>query len=96
MATRLPLLCTGFSNRVTESTCFDIFGNIINPRLLVAIRRIDSLEDAYNEWCEKHGVTPASRISKKYTAEDLLDDKLYNRLMDKYSGSSSNLAYLSA
>lgn len=81
---RLPLLCSGFTNRLIEAQCYDALGYVRDPRMLLAIQRLDRLEDAYNDWCDQNGTHPTFRVSERYCAADLLDDTLYNRLMKTY------------
>ncbi len=57
-----------------------------DPRMLLAIQRLDRLEDAYNDCRELNGTYPKFRVSEKYCTTDLLDDMLYNSLMDESGG----------
>lgn len=73
----------GFSNKTLALKCFDKDCRLVDCRMFEAIRRLDYLEDVYDDYCQRHGCY-RGRISEKYPATELLNDELYDQLLEYY------------
>lgn len=80
---KAKLQTKGHSNRYLERSCFDKNGNVVDEEKLIAIRRWDEIEERKIA-LEKMTGQIFGLLSEYYCIADMLDDKLFLNLIEKY------------